>query len=323
MGGSSYGTPTTPASLFPQLLTSYLYFEEVPQLSKVQAKVVEFARYDKYAVGAGEGKEGGGTGSGSGTGVEGMGNGDLSSSELESIESLCLLLSATSHYHSSTAHPAQIQSTIKPTLAWDAAHLFPLFDILRVVCIHPHAADLLSRNRHLNTLLERVIQVLGTDPSAVPFATVLTAARFLCNCFKHPALRAALAGGGGGAGYVGGILAVAGVQVGSPSKLVRVSVTRLLANCTILLASTPNTTQTASIVSTMCAYLGETEAPETVLNCVRTLGTLQVQQLIPPHMQADVRGVLQGLGSWGLPCVDRKSQNLHVKRVGSLLWGIG
>lgn len=136
-------------------------------------------------------------------------NNILTSDDIIVIESLLKVLSEKSFYHSSQVSITMLRPIMKMLLMFNQTHLFPIFDILRLVMYHPDGSLTLSqsniaslffdtivltsneRGLTLNTseslisLICQVIQLISHDTSDKAIPCLLTSIRFLCNTFKY------------------------------------------------------------------------------------------------------------------------------------------
>lgn len=112
----------------------------------------------------------------------------LSESNIESINSLVIILEDTSHYHSSTVSTNMLLPIFKIS-EWDINKAFPAMDLARLVAFHPSGAAILAKNNKLKLFLARSIRFLSEGIDKSSSATVLTTLRFIINTFKHEVLR--------------------------------------------------------------------------------------------------------------------------------------
>jgi phospholipase A-2-activating protein len=119
----------------------------------------------------------------------------LSPLELESLDELVRLVGETSYYHSSVIAPSHLTGLVKMVQSWDEDKLlFPAFDLLRMVCLHPSGASTLSSSKHLPLVIKRAVNLLALEasqPASVGTPHALLSLRFLANLFKVQGLRAA------------------------------------------------------------------------------------------------------------------------------------
>ena len=55
------------------------------------------------------------------------------------------MLSDSSHYHVSTVESSQVTAALR-MMQWNRASQFPLFDVLRMVALHPQGAAVLAQH---------------------------------------------------------------------------------------------------------------------------------------------------------------------------------
>lgn len=118
----------------------------------------------------------------------------LSSIEMETLGDLVKVLGETSYYHSSVIPPAHLAVVLKTIQLWDEDRLlFPSYDLLRMISLHPSGASTLSTSRHISTIIKRSLNMLSIEASNIdslgsPHS--LLSLRFLTNLFKVDVLRA-------------------------------------------------------------------------------------------------------------------------------------
>lgn len=119
-------------------------------------------------------------------------NSKLNSSEIELLQELVRILGETSYYHSSVIQPNLLNPIVKMIQFWtNDQTLFPVYDILRMICVHPSGGSILSRSRHFGTILNRSISILNNDLQSSSHGTShsLLVLRFFANLFKNTDLR--------------------------------------------------------------------------------------------------------------------------------------
>lgn len=70
------------------------------------------------------------------------------------------MLSDSSHYHVSTVESGQVGAVLL-MLRWPRGSQFPLFDLLRLLAIHPHGAQVLASHPLRADLQTSLIALLG------------------------------------------------------------------------------------------------------------------------------------------------------------------
>jgi hypothetical protein len=119
----------------------------------------------------------------------------LSSADLQTLGDLVKVLGETSYYHSSVISPVHLGVVLRTIQLWDEDKLlFPSYDLLRMISLHPSGAATLSASRHLSTIIKRALNLLSmeaSDAASLGSPQSLLALRFLANLFKVDALRAA------------------------------------------------------------------------------------------------------------------------------------
>lgn len=258
---AGYTTPSSSAPAaknFTYKVVALSTFDDVPPMPKLIAKMTEFS-----------------------TALGGEG---ASASEVQVLEALTRTLSETSYYHSSRVPAAQLQALLRLILTWAPMHLFPLFDVLRVVCIHPAGADTLATELRtpLLQVVQRALSLLSApvNDAEIPFSTLLTATRFLCNAAKMESLRSVVYAEAGLPALLNALL----MQTVSANKLVRVAVSRIAMNLAGFATSTGvfsrlslGAQSTQLLTQVISAILrSEAENAEVVFGVVRALGTLEL-----------------------------------------------
>ena len=248
--------PVAAPSVFTFKVVSLTTFDDVPPMAKLLSKVTEFSNAQtdpSWAVDVGH------------------------------LEALGKVLSETSYYHSSRLSVPQLQALLGPVLQWDEAQLFPLFDVLRVVAIHPGGAETLVSTElkaRLLNVFHRALTLIGSAEGEIAFATVLTASRFVCNAVKMETLRSVCYS----STQVTPILQSLSKQTRNSNKLVRAAASRIVLNVSGFASSTgvfASTVLSAEAVSMMVEVIGaflthEKESIEVVFNALRALGTLEI-----------------------------------------------
>lgn len=170
VAGSSSPTPSmsAPMLVFTNSIQGYVVFDEAPNHSKMFGKIQEFSQA-KY---------------------------NLNENQLSVIESTLQVLSNMSHYHSSEV-PSTFFSVLTTTLLkWTPDHSFVVYDILRLIALHPQASEALGSSKLQLTLQQIVDQMLtlvnNLEVNTSSYAVLITAARFLSNGFKSESLRRSL-----------------------------------------------------------------------------------------------------------------------------------
>ncbi len=164
--GPSRAATVTPMSSptisrFSLRLTTFLTAEEVPAVAKLLAKVVE---------------------------LNAAAASPLSESQMELVSSTLSTLGDTSHYHSSAISAEQIKALTKMATSWDAANVFPAYDALRLVAVHPGGSESLAALLSRDPALLTAALTLLNNPHT-PHTSALTGGRFVSNLFKSSALR--------------------------------------------------------------------------------------------------------------------------------------
>ncbi|KAG6542654.1 hypothetical protein Mapa_015888 [Marchantia paleacea] len=112
----------------------------------------------------------------------------LSEGELMRLQAVLSILKDTSHYHVTTFAEADFGLLSKVLLRWPVSNIFPGLDILRMLLLHPHAAEHYAKDANMGE--DVVIDALRRANTApVSAANQLTSARVAVNTFRHSVLR--------------------------------------------------------------------------------------------------------------------------------------
>lgn len=153
--------------VFSHAVKTYTVFDEIPAgfRAKVVGKIEEFSAA--------------------------LGDTTVTPADITTLDSLIEVLLGTSHYHSSQVTIVQINAILKMLSSWkDDAKLFPAFDILRLVTLHPSGVEVLSTSICLPTAISTAFSIFArANGNNAPAATTLTALRFINNLFRQMPLR--------------------------------------------------------------------------------------------------------------------------------------
>jgi len=270
----------------------------MPQRGKLLAKIVEFNAENPYLV--------------------------LRATDLEAIESLLQTLSDSSHYHSSSVSLVQLSVALR-MLQWPVAQQFPLFDTLRLVALHPQGAEALGLHTQRGSLLSALTAVLESEEASTPFATVLTACRFVCNAFRHEAFRRVMSAN---SQDLLQLLHSTTRQVRHSHKLVRIAVATVFMNASFrvvqLAGSHPVEEVLTTLIASLCSLISrEMDSAEVVFRALQATGTLldhhsitvaQSDKALLTSMAADLsaRWSPQRLGEAPSQCLNEVRQLLAI-----------
>lgn len=268
--GSSIGAPSTATiSDYDYLpVRVFVSFDEVPNVQKILAKVSELNTSIE-------------------TGHSESTASILTSSNLQSLEDLLVVLADTSHYHSSSVTTQLLGSVVKMAIQWqDDSALFPCFDILRLVANHPSGADALAGDPSCLPVYNKALSILqrdnisGTPQSSLGSPQSLTAMRFLVNCFRHQSLRRRVVqslekGSLSMPDLAGALLA----QVFSAKKTHRQACSFLILNILNALSSDESTVRLFFPVAVQLLQR-EMESADTLLKCLLAVGTVLVKSQV-------------------------------------------
>mmetsp|Transcript_15409 Transcript_15409/g.23236 ORF Transcript_15409/g.23236 Transcript_15409/m.23236 type:complete len:803 (-) Transcript_15409:116-2524(-) len=122
----------------------------------------------------------------------------LTESDISGLRDVLTTLGDTSHYHSTNIRAASLAGIERMACQWDNDNtLFPCFDILRMLVLHPSGVQALVSLHSMESVIDRAVSVITReirennqgDDSVLTSATALTSMRFLCNVFRHMPLR--------------------------------------------------------------------------------------------------------------------------------------
>ena len=246
---------------------AFVYYDDIPASNKLLGKLIEFNELVESEV-------------------------KLSQTDIEDLESVMKVIGETSRYHVSIISEAQVRCLMRPVLGWTAEYCFPLFDILRIICIHPVGAEAISKLRDVGRVVERALSFLSSElshsssssshtPVPAPYPTCLTASRFLCNAMRSDILRSKIFSTGTLlSSYVSMLDANTSTSTTylQLNKLIRVSISRILINFTspkaIILLSEAQIQVLLDASQRILA--SEKESAEVVFNALQAIGTIIV-----------------------------------------------
>jgi len=110
----------------------------------------------------------------------------LTKDELLSLSSLLDLIKETSRYHSSKVREDHFKLLAK-LIGWPVASLFPVVDLLRLLVLHPHAAETLAHLQQTKKL--DIFPVLLSSLHSKNNTTITVALRSISNLFKSKETR--------------------------------------------------------------------------------------------------------------------------------------
>lgn len=125
-----------------------------------------------------------------------LGAAALDEEQLLRLDSLLAVLLDTSRYHSSTVPAPLLTPLIHMVARWPplcradgSLAMFPAMDVLRLLALHPSGAAALATESERQTLFFDCAVALLSSPTTAT-NTLLCAARFIANSFRHSALKA-------------------------------------------------------------------------------------------------------------------------------------
>ncbi|CAL0304221.1 unnamed protein product [Lupinus luteus] len=111
-------------------------------------------------------------------------NMSLTEPDVSRLGSIVKTLKDTSYYHSSKFADSDIALLLNLLQSWPIGMIFPVFDILRMVVLHPDGATKLQKHFEAkNDILMEFIKKVTANP-AIP-ANLLTSIRTIVNLFKN------------------------------------------------------------------------------------------------------------------------------------------
>mmetsp|Transcript_26543 Transcript_26543/g.25403 ORF Transcript_26543/g.25403 Transcript_26543/m.25403 type:complete len:784 (+) Transcript_26543:191-2542(+) len=207
-----------------------------------------------------------------------VGESSLTTAELEAADYSVSVLVQTSKYHSTSIPSKQLNGVIKMSVQWEANKAFPAFDICRMIALHPQGSKSLASHPQLNSLLQRIGSLLKEGQS-LPVNAAVTSLRFLVNSSRFEELRSAVLS----VLPYSSLIDFVSEQQSSSSKLVRASVSALLLNCSINLASSSGEVDSKVSLYTLIFNLSlelltkELESAEVVNRTLLTIGSIIIQ----------------------------------------------
>jgi phospholipase A-2-activating protein len=231
-------------------LVTYFTFEDIPVATKLFAKVTELNQAETRVAAK------------------------LSERELELVYSTLSTLCDTSHYHSSVLGGEQLKSIAKMATQWEAAAVFPAFDILRLVAIHPSGADSLATllTSTGGSIIRSALELLVKTDGSVPHTAAITVSRFLCNALKNGGLRNLIV-----STHFRDLLNVVSVLATHNNKQVRVSAASIAMNCAVIVSATGTIEVRSALVAVSGDLIrGEKENSDAIFRALKTLGTVLV-----------------------------------------------
>ena len=269
--------PTVVAKkLFSYETKAIAYYDDIPASTKLFAKLIEFNELVDSEV-------------------------KLSQADIEDLESVMKVIRETSRYHVSVISETQVRCLVRPVLGWTAEYCFPLFDILRIICIHPMGAEAISKLRDVGRVAERALFILSeqSHSSSASYPTCLTASRFLCNVMRSDTLRSKVFST---ATLLSSYISMVDASTSTSTiylqlnKLIRVSISRILTNFTspkaIILLSEAQIQVLLGASQRILA--SERESAEVMFNALQAIGTILVSSSRPiASLSSDMKQALQ------------------------------
>jgi len=201
--------------------------------------------------------------------------------EVEQLGKLALTLGQKANYRSSSL-TRKDYLVVNKLLLWPGSHLFPVFDLLRVVQLHPGAAELYKGSEQGAKLISPAVAMLsqGSGPGLV------TALRLLCNMFgDNTALYAVQK-------RRQMILEAALTHLESDSKPLRLSLATLLLNFSTLFIQKEDPEGRVQILSAIVEFAQREADEETLFRAFVSVGNL----LAGGGVQAELVELASNLG---------------------------
>jgi len=274
---STTSAPTVVAKkLFSFETKAIAYYDDIPASTKLFAKLIEFNELVDSEV-------------------------KLSQADIEDLESVMKVIREASRYHVSVISETHVRCLVRPVLGWTAEYCFPLFDILRIICIHPVGAEAISKLRDVGRVAERALLILSeqSHSSSASYPTCLTASRFLCNVMRSDTLRSKVFST---ATLLSSYISMVDASTSTSTiylqlnKLIRVSISRILTNFTspkaIILLSEAQIQVLLGASQRILAF--ERESAEVMFNALQAIGTILVSSSRPiSALSSDMKQALQ------------------------------
>jgi len=109
-------------------------------------------------------------------------NDALTPSEISSLKSLNTVLKNKNQYHVTKVDENSVKFLSKIVDHWAPEDVFPALDFLRLLIMHPEAAEIFSKEKFNN-----ILYLL--EKKGLPWQTQLMIMRFICNSFRWTSLR--------------------------------------------------------------------------------------------------------------------------------------
>jgi phospholipase A-2-activating protein len=161
---------SVPKHLFSFIIDGFAVFNDIPNISKLVTKLKELNSQVSSEY-------------------------QIPSSEMTLMEKLLSTLEQTSYYHSSKISVEEINAIASIVSRWTNVpdltvnnNLFIIFDILRMLLVHPQAVELfqsLKCRSAVLKILQSTKEVFSLVSSSLSYQVFLTALRFFCNFLKN------------------------------------------------------------------------------------------------------------------------------------------
>lgn len=198
----------------------------------------------------------------------------LSEAELGRVGAVLATLKESSRYHASRLAESDLHLVIRAISSWPIAHIFPFLDVLRLILLHPSAAESFARPPFNDSLLAVLKRAIATSPLT---PNLLTSLRVVVNAFRHIELRDWLTQ------HHSEILDLLPPMASSTSnKHICLALSTLLLNFSILLGGSSNEDGQIQVLSATLELLSslssnkEDAFSDSKVRCMRALGTIIV-----------------------------------------------
>ncbi|KAL2609949.1 hypothetical protein R1flu_028522 [Riccia fluitans] len=226
----------------------------------------------------------------------------LTEGELMRIQAVLSILKDTPHYHASTFAEADFALISKVLLRWPVSNIFPGLDVLRMLLLHPNAAEHYAKDSSMgkDTLIGALRRANAVPVSA---ANQLTSARVAVNAFRHSILRV------WAKKYREEVLDLFSECYQSSNKNVRLALSTLLLNYSVLLVELKDEEGQTQAISGALEMASSTEGDEEVrFRALVALGTI--------IHGGQVKDIVRDLGIDDIALAAAKSSVTKISEVG-------
>lgn len=210
----------------------------------------------------------------------------LNDAELARLNAIVTILKDTSHYHTSSFADTDMNIFIKLLTLWPVQILFPVIDVVKMMVLHPHGANLfVNCLQSGNDILMDSFRRATTAPALT--GNQLTSIRAVVNSFKHACFRTWLAH------HRSEILDLFSECCSSSNKNIRLAYSTLILNYTVLLIEKKDEDGQQQVLSA-AMELGDAEEHDVDVRfrALVAIGSLMLNGLVKHQaIQLDVQSI--------------------------------